>query len=152
MSVSYTHLDVYKRQSLLWAILDQVSLLLWICSIVSMILKKERFWSMVKIFAKSLVRAYEATWGLSCRILIYLQGPLLVMWQDVYKRQPLPWWEMVNWISSSLSRKKRLSRIVTASPFGLKRWVKRFMSIAVSYTHLMRSTESWGSLVFLSFR
>ena len=25
--------------------------------------------------------------------------------------------------------KKRLSRIVTASPFGLKRWVKRFMSI-----------------------
>ena len=32
-------------------------------------------------------------------------------------------------ISSSLSMKKRLSRIVTASPSGLKHWVKRSMSI-----------------------
>ncbi len=30
------------------------------------------------------------------------------------------WSEMGNWISSSLSMKKRLSRIVTASPFELK--------------------------------
>jgi len=30
--------------------------------------------------AKSLVRAYAAIWGLFCRILIYLQEPLLVMW------------------------------------------------------------------------
>ena len=67
---------VQVKPSLWWAILDRVSLRLWTCSIVFMILGRGDFdrWSR---YSPSFRESREATWGLFRRILIYLRGPLL---------------------------------------------------------------------------